>query len=89
MMKWDQLGTCSIRLDYIGLKDKEIFKVMRLIGGVQGYSSKIFNPYVIIARRNSQHLKKLISFVFLDLVHNLSISLILKLSYKISIKVLI
>ena len=35
-------------------KTKEISKIMRLIGGVQGYSSKIFNPYVIIARRNSQ-----------------------------------
>ena len=58
-------------------KNKEIFIIMRLIGGVKGYSSKIFNPYVIIARRNSQHLKKFVNFGFLGLVHNLSISLIL------------
>ena len=38
-------------------KNKDIFKIMRLIGGVQGYFFKIFNPYDSIrAMRNSQHL---------------------------------
>ena len=46
---------------------------MRLIGGVQGYSFKIFNPYVIGARSNSQSLLKFINFGFLGLVHNLNL----------------
>ena len=60
---------------------------MRWIGGVQGYSLKIFNPYVLRARSNSQPHLKFINFGFLGLVHNLSISLILTKHDKIGIKV--
>ena len=60
---------------------------MRWIGGVQGYSFKIFNPYVIRARSNSQILQKFINFGLLGLDHNLSISLILTISYEIDIEV--
>ena len=70
------------------LKNKEIFKIMRLIGGVQGYSFKIFNPYVIGAKRNSQHLKKFIDFGFLNHVHNLSISLILTIGRNVTYAVI-
>ena len=60
---------------------------MRWIGGVQGYSLTIFNPYVLRARNNSQPHLKFINFGFLGLVHNLSISLILTKYYDIDIKV--
>ena len=69
-------------------KNKEIFIIMRLIGGVKGYSFKIFNPYVIRARRNSQHLKKFTNFSFLGHVHNLSISLILTIGRNVTYPVI-
>ena len=71
-------------------KNKDIFKIWRLIGigGVQGYSFKIFNPYVIGAKRNSQHLKKFIDFGFLNHVHNLSISLILTIGRNVTYAVI-